>query len=158
MLTALLLSLGETAMATALRQSSIAYPLASSAHIAGLSLLVGSIITLDLRLLGILRRGRLSELAPLLSRTAAAGLILAMATGLLLFSVQPEHYLDNRAFLIKLGIIALAIANAVLIHCLPQWRALQHGESPAFRLKIAAGFSLGLWLSVLLAGRWIAFL
>jgi hypothetical protein len=58
MLTALLLSLGDTALASALRQSEIAYPLVASAHILGLGLLVGSVVTLDLRILSIIKRGR----------------------------------------------------------------------------------------------------
>ncbi|MDQ2070314.1 MULTISPECIES: DUF6644 family protein [Natronospira] len=158
MLTALLLWLGETAMASALRQSTIAYPLASSAHITGLGLLVGGIITLDLRILGAIRRGRLSELAPLLSRVAAGGLLLAVTTGVLLFSVQPSHYLDNSAFLIKLGLVALAVLNALVVHQLPQWKAMLAGAPVARTLKITAVLSLLLWLSALIAGRWIAFL
>jgi len=158
MVTGLLLSLGETAVASALRQSTIAYPLVSSTHIVGLSLLVGSIITLDLRLLGVIRRGRLDELAPLMSRVAACGLILAMASGVMLFSVQPAHYLDNNAFLLKLGLIGLAVLNALIVHRLPQWQAVLSGKPVARILKVTAVLSLLLWLSALLAGRWIAFL
>jgi hypothetical protein len=56
MLTALL-QLGDSALAAALRQSDIAYPLISSVHILGLGLLAGSIVTLDLRMLNIIKRG-----------------------------------------------------------------------------------------------------
>lgn len=157
MLTALLLQLGDSVLAAALRQSDIAYPLISAAHILGLGLLVGNIVTLDLRMLNLIKRGTLSELAPLLSRLAASGLILAIITGMLLFSVQPAHYLTNNAFLLKLALISLALLNVALAHCLPSWRALLAGQPATLRLKCTAGISLTLWLAIITAGRWVAF-
>ncbi len=157
MLTALLLELGETAVASALRQSDIGYPLTGSAHILGLGLLAGSIVTLDLRILSIIKRGTLSELAPLLSRVAACGFLLAILTGVLLFSVQPAHYLGNGAFLLKLALISLALINVALVHCLPSWRAMLAGQPVTLLLRLTAVISLTLWLAVITAGRWIAF-
>ncbi|HEY0922942.1 DUF6644 family protein [Rheinheimera pacifica] len=157
MLTALLLGLGDTALASALRQSDIGYPLVGSAHILGLGLLVGSIVTLDLRILNLIKRGTLSELAPLLSRVAAGGFMLAILTGGLLFSVQPAHYLGNSAFLLKLSLISLALINVMVVHCLPSWRAIQAGQPATLLLKLTAFISLTLWLATITAGRWIAF-
>ena len=157
MLTALLLNLGDTALASALRQSDIGYPLVGSAHILGLGLLVGSIVTLDLRILNIIKRGTLSELAPLLSRVAACGFMLAILTGGLLFSVQPAHYLGNSAFLLKLALISLALINVALVHSLPPWRAILAGQPATLLLKLSALISLTLWLAIVTAGRWIAF-
>ena len=157
MLTALLLSLADTALASALRQSDIGYPLTGSAHILGLGLLVGSIVTLDLRILNIIKRGTLSELAPLLSRVAAGGFMLAILTGGLLFSVQPAHYLGNSAFLLKLSLISLALINVTVVHCLPCWRTMLAGQPATLLLKLTAFISLTLWLAIITAGRWIAF-
>ncbi|MCC5826562.1 DUF6644 family protein [Alkalimonas sp.] len=157
MLTELLVSLGDTALASWLRQSSIGYPLLSSAHILGIALLLGSVLILDLRLLGITDRGDLTMLAPILSRFAACGLLLALVTGPLLFSVQPAHYLANSAFLLKLALLLLALLNILLVHRLPHWQALLDGQRPTLFLKITALLSLLLWLAILLAGRWIAF-
>ncbi|GAB58728.1 DUF6644 family protein [Rheinheimera nanhaiensis] len=157
MFEALLLSLAESAVASALRQSVIGYPLLSAVHILGLALLVGSIVTLDLRLLNIIKRSRLSELASLLSRVAAGGLMLAVLSGLLLFSVQPAHYLANNAFLLKLALISLALLNAAVVHSLTAWRALLAGQPATLLLKVTAGISMMLWLAILTSGRWIAF-
>lgn len=157
MLTGLLLWLENTAVASLLRQSEIAYPLVSSLHILGLGLLVASAITMDLRLLGAIRRGELQDMAPLLSRVAATGLLLAMVSGVLLFSVQPGHYLDNSAFLLKLSLIGLALLNVAWVHCLPSWRAVASGQPATPALKIGAFLSMVLWLAVLASGRWIAF-
>ncbi len=157
MFEALLLSLAESAVASALRQSVIGYPLLSAVHILGLALLVGSIVTLDLRLLNIIKRSSLSELAPLLSRVAAGGLILAVLSGLLLFSVQPAHYLANEAFLLKLLLLTLALLNVAVVHSLPAWRAVLAGLPATLLLQVTAAISMLLWLAVLTSGRWIAF-
>ncbi|MDP4535370.1 DUF2214 domain-containing protein [Alkalimonas collagenimarina] len=157
MITELLVSLGDTALASWLRQSGIGYPLLSTAHILGIALLLGSVLILDLRLLGITKSGALNVLAPLLNRFAACGLLLAMVTGSLLFSVQPAHYLANSAFLLKLTLLLLALLNVLLVHWLPHWQALLNGQAPTLFLKVTALLSLVLWLVILLAGRWIAF-
>lgn len=157
MLTALLLDLENTALVSALRQSDIGYPLLGTAHILGLALLAGSIVTLDLRMLNIFKRGNLSELAPLLSRVAACGLMLAILTGMLLFSVQPAHYLANSAFLLKLALISLALLNVAVVHSLPAWHTMQAGRPATLLLKLTACISLTLWLATITAGRWIAF-
>ena len=87
--------------AVLLRGSGTAWLLVDAAHILGVGLLVGAIVPLDLRLLGLFRALPLALIAPLLSRTAAAGAALAFATGLWLFSMKPAEYLANSAFLWK---------------------------------------------------------
>lgn len=139
-----------------LRGSGTAYLFVNAAHILGLALTLGAVLPLDLRLLGLARRAPLDILAPFLIRCAATGLVLAILTGLWLFSVKPSDYLGNAAFLWKLGLLILAVLNI----------ALQHGN-PAFaggriartlRTRLHAAMSLLLWLGVLLAGRWVGFL
>ena len=69
-------ALEATPLATALRGSVWVYPLVNAAHILGVALLVGSIVPLDLRLLGVWRSVPLTPLWGVLTRTAGAGLIL----------------------------------------------------------------------------------
>lgn len=153
----LLLNLSDTTLATMLRQSAVAYPLVSAVHICGIGLLFGNIILLDLKLLGALRQPALTELLPLLQRMAALGLFIALLTGTLLFSVQPAHYLSNNAFLLKMLLLFLALLNILLVHWLPAWQAALTNQPFGNTLKICALISILLWLAVLLAGRWIAF-
>ena len=87
--------------AVLLRGSGTAWLLVDAAHILGVGLLVGAIVPLDLRLLGLFRAPPLALIAPFLSRAAAAGAALAFATGLWLFSMKPAEYLANDAFLWK---------------------------------------------------------
>ena len=98
-------ALSEWSVAAALRQSRIAYPLLNAAHIMSIGLLLGSIVTLDLRLLGLFRGFPIAGFGPPLWRVAAFGLILAMVTGFLLFSTRPLTYAGNPAFLPKLVLL-----------------------------------------------------
>jgi hypothetical protein len=116
-------------------------------------LVLGSILPLDLRLLGLFSRFPLEALRPFLVRVAAAGLALAIFTGLWLFSVKPADYLSNEAFRWKAALLAVAIGNVALQH---RSNAGTMEVTPIAR--VGAALSLGLWLSVLVAGRWIGFL
>lgn len=135
-----------------LQQSATAYLFVNAAHILGIAVLLGAILPLDLRLLGFFRKFPIEVLVPFLVRCAAAGLSFALLAGVWLFTVKPDEYLANAAFRWKLALLALALVNVGFQH----WRAkgVLH-MSPAVRVR--AGFSLCLWVSVLVAGRWIGF-
>lgn len=133
------------------------YPWISALHIAALGLLIGSIVALDLRLLRARPVPGLADWAPWLSGLAALGLTLAILTGLLLFSVQPRHYLTNAAFGWKIGLIGLGLANALQARRSAGWRGVLEGRPATFMLRLQALMSLLCWLAVLVLGRWIAF-
>lgn len=141
-----------------LRRSGVLYLLVNATHIVAIGLLIGSIIPLDLRLLGVLKPGALAVLAPVLARTAATGLALAVVTGALLFSVRPLDYLYNPAFLAKMGLLAAGAVNAWLVNRGRAWASVANGSPPSPTLRIQAAASLMLWLGCLVAGRWIGFL
>jgi hypothetical protein len=141
-----------------IRDSGTAYLFVNAAHILGIALLVGSILPLDLRLIGFFRSVSLTEVGPFLIRVAAAGLSIAILTGLWLFSVKPAEYVANSAFLTKAALLVLALGNVILQH---RGRnlglAFEAGEIP-LGVRVIAAASAVLWLSVLVAGRWIGFL
>lgn len=145
-------------LAAFLRRAPVAYLVVNAAHILGIGLLVGAILPLDLRLLGAFPGVPLAVLGRFLSRAAAVGAALAVATGLCLFSVQPQHYVANAAFLWKLALLALALGNALLLHASQAYRRALVDGAVAARVRVHAALSFGLWLAVLLAGRWIGFL
>lgn len=145
----------------ALRASRWVYPLVNSAHITGLALLFGAILPLDLRLLGVWRSVPLGLLARVLVPVAMTGLALAAATGLLLFSVSATTYAATPLFLVKLALIAAAVANALMLRRSADWTLAQIPEisaEPTGRLKSAGLLSLGLWLAVILCGRFLAYI
>lgn len=140
-----------------LRQNMVAYLLVNAAHILGIGLLVGAILPLDLRLMGVLRDGPLMVLAPFLVRVAATGLAVAMLTGVLLFSVKPADYAGNPAFLTKMALLLIGLVNIAFQHRGGNWRTIGDGDPTSGRQRLLAGASFITWISALVAGRWIGF-
>ncbi|MDK8871204.1 DUF2214 domain-containing protein [Paracoccus sp. SSJ] len=147
-----------TALAAALRRSWHLYMVLNATHILGIALLLGAIVPLDLRLVGIVRGGALHVLAPFLSRAAGVGLGIALATGPVLWSVGARDYLANAAFRWKLALIVLGLVIVALQHAGKGWHRAVETGTPGPGARILAALSLAIWLSVLLAGRWIGFL
>src|SRR5690606_17497866 len=99
----------------------------------------------------------LRVLGPPLSRMAAAGVLLAVVTGVLMFSTQPKAYAQNPAFLIKVSLVALGVVNALALHRGRHWHAALAGDAPGTPVRIAAFLSLAIWISAVMAGRWSGF-
>lgn len=139
-------------LADFIRQSWV-FPVIQSVHIIGLTILVGTISLMDLRLLGVgMRRHDAATLASALSSWTSAGLLTVLVTGPLLFGSDIARYLSNPAFLFKMGLLAVALGAHFTLH-----RSVVRNPAPArTRQKVAAVVSLLLWSGVVLAGRAIA--
>ena len=151
-------ALEATTLAAALRNSVWSYPLVNAAHILGVALLVGSTVPLDLRLLGVWRSAPLAPLWRVLTRTAGAGLVLAIVFGALLFITRATEYVASGFFIAKMIAVGVGIANALLLRVPPlsPVSAAPHPKTPA-RLRLAAGLSLAAWLTTLTLGRLIGY-
>jgi uncharacterized membrane protein YcfT len=135
-----------------LRFSRWGYAGTSAAHVLGIALLVGAVVPLDLRLLGAWSQVPLGALYRVLSRVAAAGLVLAIASGLLLFSVRASEYAVMDLFRVKLALVLLGALHALALH---RRRRLEH--APRRRQRLAGAVSLATWPVVLVCGRLLAF-
>ncbi|MDX3928746.1 MAG: DUF2214 domain-containing protein [Shinella sp.] len=144
--------------AAALKASGTLYLFVNAAHILSIGLIVGSILPLDLRLIGLLRGPPVAVLGPFLSRAAATGTVLAILTGLCLFSVRPTEYAGNPAFLTKVTLVAAGIFNAFALRLTGHWRRMVAGGAVHPLLRLQAFVSLSIWLAAVVAGRWIGFL
>lgn len=155
----ILLALERLPPVAVLRQSGLAYPIVNGVHILGIGLLIGAIAVLDLR---ILRARPDSRWRSVMSNTvpvAAAGLALALATGLMLFAVRASIYIQNPALLLKWGLIAMGLLNIAAFHLTA--RRVGADQAPGAVLKLCAAISLLLWIGAIFAGRsgrWIAFI
>ena len=143
-----------------MREALYAYPVTEAIHIASLALLFGSIVIVDLRLLGLGRAIPLMALLRFALPWSLAGFVLAATTGLLMFSAHPGEFLTQPVFLLKMGLILAGGINAALLHKGPL-RAL--ADAPVDRpmprrIRAAAGLSILMWLGVIACGRLLAYL
>ncbi|MDX1610052.1 MAG: hypothetical protein R3225_08025 [Halofilum sp. (in: g-proteobacteria)] len=141
------------ALAEWLRQSRWGYAAVNAGHVFGIALLVGAIVPVNLRLLGLWRSLALRPLYAMLARIAATGLALAIVTGLLLFSVRATEYVALELFLVKLVLVAVGALHASTLH----W-ATRFPDVSRARQRLAGTVSLLLWPIVLVCGRLLAFL
>ena len=135
----------------ALRASTWVYPLVSWLHLLGIGLLFGTIAVVDLQLAGGLLRLDDATLQRTLVPLSLGGFMVALLSGLLLFAPAAREYLSNPWFAAKLALIGAAALNALALHLASRRRAdPRHG-------RLAGLLSLGLWATVMLAGRMVAF-
>lgn len=133
---------------------------AETLHFTGMCLLFGSVIIMDLRLLGFDRRAVSAAAVHRLVPFALIGFGINLVTGILFFFGLPYRYAINISFQIKMLLVALAGINVVYFW-LRATRALEAGGSnddPPLKLKVVGLTSLVLWTGVLCFGRLIPYL
>ena len=147
-------ALEATGPAQYLRASRWGYAAVSGAHILAIALLIGAILPLNLRLLGLWPSVPRANLLRVLVPVAATGLVLAVLTGPLLFSVRAQEYAAVGYLRAKVILVLLGLLSALTIH---RAYGLTLEEASERRLRFHALFSLGCWLGALACGRLIAF-
>ena len=152
--------LKATPVSEAISESDWLFPSIESAHVIALTLVVGTIAFVDLRLLGVTLRDRPArDLLQTLTPLTWIAFALAAATGLALFVAKPVTYGHNGFFLTKLALIAAAGLNMGAFHLFLDPRLPPSGAvTPAAPLiRVSALTSLALWIGVVACGRWIGF-
>ncbi len=147
--------------ATAIRQSGWLFPTIETAHVLFLVLVLSAIAVVDLRLAGITLKERgVDDLMKRALPGAWVSFVLASITGALLFASTATSYVENKAFLIKVVLLALAGLNMAVFH-LGAYRKMHLWDPealPPVAARTAGAISLALWIGVVFAGRWIGFL
>lgn len=150
----------DSAIADAIRENDVLFPTIESVHVVATCLVVGSILVLDLRLLGIASIQRpVSRLTAAILPVTWGAFAIAATSGLLLFISNATKYLANGYFVAKMFLICVAGVNMLAFHWisardLPQW---EMDATPPLRARIAGAFSILLWIAVVACGRWIGF-
>ncbi len=153
--------LEQTSIGAGVRQSLWLFPAIETVHLLGMAALLATIGAFDLRLAGFILRGeRVSSLARRLLPWAWAGFVVQVITGFLLFSSEAKHMVVNPAFRVKMVLILLAGAHALIFQLtarrtMPAW---DDQITPPAMVRIAGLLSLLLWMGVVAAGRWIGFI
>jgi hypothetical protein len=150
--------LETTAIANAIRTHAWIYPTLETAHYFGLALLVGGILLTDLRLLGFAARLPLKSMLGLLW-FVWAGFAINVASGTLIFIYGAEGFSASPAFRLKMILMLLAGINALIFtraaaRAGDRW--IESGRVPP-AIKAVATASVILWLGVVTAGRWMAY-
>jgi hypothetical protein len=146
-------------MYTALRESDEVFPLIETAHVLAIVLITGAIVTVDLRVLGVIfSKVPLTRITHALLPYTWYGFGLMVVTGLPLFAAEAAKLYSNPAFRVKLALLALAGLNALVFHTTAgrgnnDWDPLRLPSVPA---RAFAAASVLLWAGVIVSGRLIA--
>jgi len=150
-----------SALGVLMRESGVwTYGIVNLGHILGISSLFGSVLILDLHLLGFWRRVPLAALSRATVPVAQAGFALAALTGISMLSTNGTEYIDNPFLAIKFPAIGLGLINVLVLGRLPAWRTRDRREPSAserLHLAVAGGVSLACWLTAIGAGRMIGY-
>ena len=158
---ALLVWLQGSLLGELMRGSGVwAYGVVNLVHILSVATLFGSVLVLDLRLLGAWRRVPLAALEQPTIPLAVVGFCCAALSGACLLTTNASDYRGNPFLLIKFVAIAAGLLNIAVVLSLPAWRE-RHIEPPAANhrrvLAVAGGTSLVCWVTAAAAGRMIGY-
>jgi len=130
------------------------FPGIESAHLLGLCALGGTLLLVDLRMLGLgLTNQPLATLATAVHPWLEASLVLIVSTGLLLFASEAGRVLHTPSFWVKITTLPVAILYTFIV----RRRVAAQSLDTSHRTRVTAAVSLLLWFTVASAGRWIGF-
>jgi hypothetical protein len=152
--------LNDTTFSTALRESTLMFPIVESVHTLAITLVVGTVAMVDLRLLGfVLRKEPVSKVAGQILPLTWIGFAVMLISGLMLFAAEAAKCYHNPAFRLKLILLVLVGLNPLIFHftifkSVDRWDEVP--RTPG-RARLAAVLSLSLWSGIIVAGRAIAY-
>lgn len=156
LLTWIIETLNATALNGLIMGNRFVFPMLEIAHFAGLCLLFGALLVVDLRIIGVARAVPMQRV-DLFVRFALIGFAINLVTGLLFVVGDPGRYLVNDAFWAKMGLIVLSGVNtAYFVRVIkPQMDAGQADLTGGAHL--VAWLSLTFWSCVIILGRFMPY-
>jgi hypothetical protein len=145
---------------TALRESSLMYPLVMTTHLASIALFGGMILMGDLRLLGVAMKDRpVADVIGGLRMWKRIGFVIMVTMGFLLLSAKAEQYYPNPYYWLKMTFLALVFVHWLVFRnsVYGNLEAIDRAPRIPGVAKAAASISLVLWIGLVCAGRWIAY-
>jgi hypothetical protein len=135
-----------------------AWPAMETIHFLGLSLLVGTIVVFDLRLLGLARRIPIAALHKLIP-WGLLGYGINLVSGSMFLMAAPDQYIYNPAFQFKILFMAVAGFNAISFYLVTSraTMATPPGREVPRAAKIIASISVLMWISIIVCGRLLTF-
>lgn len=134
------------------------FPALETVHFMGLCVLFGSLMVVDLRLLGV---AKFIPMRPAMKFVpiAIGGFCVNLLSGIGFLFSDPFRYYPNVAFRLKMLLILIAGLNALWFQFveLPRVRDLPPGAQTSLKVKFVAALSLVLWIGVIIAGRFMPY-
>lgn len=131
-----------------------AFPLTEIIHIVGFAFSMGTIAVVDLRLLGLaLPRQSPAQLVKDTAPWTLIGIAIMLTSGPIIFSSDPNMYLENPVFQFKMAALLTAIIYNYTIH-----RKVALSDPSPILGKLVGAVSLVLWISIVFGGLFIAFI
>lgn len=145
-------------LAHALRSSHVVFGAVATVHLIGVGLLFGSVIVLDLRILGFSRDIPVRRLTAHVLPWTLLSFLLIVPSGLLMFLARASGLVASGLFALKMTLILAGGINAAIYYTgvfgkVDDWDA---GRMPPLGARLAAGLSLAIWISVLTCGSMLA--
>ena len=146
----------KTALGTAIRNSEYAFPIIEFFHLAALAVIGGSVLIVDMRLLGLgLKKTSVAQLAKDAQPYVTGALIVMLITGISLYTSEATKCYASAAFWIKMVSLVLAMVYTYTIK-----KRVTAGDEKTFSIatgKLVGVVSIALWFGVAWGGRWIGF-
>ena len=147
-------------LAQTIRENELLFPWIEAIHVLAVTLVIGSIALVDLRLIGVRALNRaISNISKELLPITWMAFLAAAITGAILFTSNALSYSQNFYFISKIILLGLAGINMMCFQFiigknLDSWNHYQQLPTAA---RIAGAISLTLWISIIFCGRWIGF-
>ena len=144
-----------TVAGTVVRESLWLFPVIEAVHLLGLCLLGGSLLVVDLRMLGVgLKRQTIAELASEVRPWLVGAVVVMGVTGGLLFLSEAVKCYYNQSFWVKITTLPIALFFTFVVRA----RVVRtDGLDTSAWTRLVGAVSIALWFTVAAAGRWIGF-
>jgi len=152
--------LQDTPIGTSIRESTWVFPIIEGTHLLAISLSVGTLLLMDLRLAGFLFRSEpVSRVSRAVLPISSVGFAIMFVTGILLFWCQAVKAYTSIFFKIKIALLVLAGINALVFELTVRRQSASWDSDPVppFRARMAGITALVLWAGVICAGRTMAY-
>jgi len=150
-----------SALGNWMRYTNGAMPVVEATHVLAAVLLFGTVLIVDLRLLGVVDSSRaFTRMSRETLRLTWSAFVVSVITGSLMFATSPQTYFYNVAFQWKALALLGAGVNMALFQLLTSRGATAWNERqrpPPHAARVAGLASILLWATVVLLGRWIGF-
>lgn len=137
------------------------FPFIESIHVLSITLMLGAILMVDLRVLGLAAKSYpVSAMARELVPWSAIAFAVATITGIAMFMTRAASHVDNSAFQIKMILLLIGGINILYFHISqkPLLRSKEVSCAIPAAAKYSAAVSLVVWVGVMVAGRWVGHL